>query len=214
MRNKLQRFADNAQDPKVIAPGKPIYENIKGNWHATQFENNHPITLEVGCGRADYTLGLAKLFPQRNCIGIDIKGSRIWSGAQVAKELENVAFLRTKIEHLDSFFAENEVAEIYIPFPDPRPKDRDEKRRLTSPRFLDIYKRILQPEGIVHLKTDNLPLFEYTLEVLDSLSIQPLASTTDLYNSDYVDQHHGIQTAYEKRFLAEGITIKYLKFAF
>ena len=213
MRKKLQRFADNAQSPYVIQPGKSLYQFIQGKWKTLQFKNQQDIVLELGCGKGEYTIGLAGLFPDKNFIGIDIKGPRMWVGSTQAKEaqLMNVAFLRTKIEHLDDFFSANEVAEIWIPFPDPRPGQRDEKRRLTSPRFLDLYRKILCPGARVHFKTDNTALFTYTLDLLRTQNIA-IEYTQDLYNSSWLKDHTGIQTAYEKRFLEQGAKIKYLRF--
>lgn len=216
MRKKLQRFADNAARANVIEPGKPLYETVKGQWRTACFHNPGDLVLELGCGRGAYTLGLARQFPTKNFVGVDIKGARLWAGSTVAlqQDLQQVAFLRTKIEHLDHFFAPQEVSEIYIPFPDPRPRDRDIKRRLTSPRMLAIYRQLLKPGGWVHLKTDNEALFQYTLEVLATEPIKDLIHTSDLYQSEWLAAHHDIQTDYEKQFLAQGTTIKYLRFAF
>ncbi|MFA0963906.1 tRNA (guanosine(46)-N7)-methyltransferase TrmB [Roseivirga sp. BDSF3-8] len=214
VRTKLQRFAENSKRHNVIEPGKDIYEKIKGNWHKDFFNNNNPITLELACGRGEYTVGLARVFNGRNYIGVDIKGDRIWKGSGIALDegLDNVAFLRTQILLIERFFEKGEVDEIWITFPDPRPKDRDEKRRLTHPRFLDIYRSILKPGGTLHLKTDNTGLFEYTLEVLQQQeAISDLVYTRDLYKSDMLADHHGIRTRYEKKFHEKGEDIKYLK---
>jgi tRNA (guanine-N7-)-methyltransferase len=215
-RKKLTRFAENNEAHNVVEVQKPIYKEIKGNWHTLQFGNDLPITLEVGCGRGEYTTGLAKVFPERNFIGTDLKGARIWKGSQVAIEngLENVAFLRTHIQNLQDFFAPKELAEIWITFPDPRPKGRDERRRLTHPRFLEMYRNLLVDYGWVHLKTDSEGLFDYTLEVLANEKIQNLAYTKDLYNSPMNAEHYGISTTYEKMFTAKGFKINYLKFQF
>ena len=216
MRKKLQRFADNAARANVLEPGKPLYETVKGQWRTAYFDNPGALVLELGCGKGAYTLGLAEQFPAKNFVGVDIKGARLWAGstAALAQDLQQVAFLRTQIEHLDRFFAPQEVDEIYIPFPDPRPRDRDIKRRLTSPRMLAIYRQLVKPSGRVHLKTDNAALFQYTLEMLAAESITDLVYTEDLYQSEWLADHYGIQTAYEKRYLAQGITIKYLRFSF
>ncbi|MEM9417295.1 MAG: tRNA (guanosine(46)-N7)-methyltransferase TrmB, partial [Bacteroidota bacterium] len=185
-------------------------------WRPTYFQNTQPLVVELGCGRGAYTVGLAQQFPHKNFLGIDIKGARLWAGstAAAAHDLRNVAFLRTKIEQLAQFFAPQEISEIYITFPDPRPRDRDAKRRLTSPQFLARYRPLLQPGGRVHLKTDDAALFAYTLEVLQTEAIIDLVYTDDLYQSAWLATHHGIQTAYEQQFLAQGATIKYLRFAF
>lgn len=213
-RSKLQKFAAIAECDNVIQEGDELYGNIAGKWRELQFNNDKPVVIEVGCGRGEYTIGMAKLHPEKNFIGTDIKGARIWKGSSIAieEELQNVAFLRTYVERIEDQFAENEVDEIWITFPDPRPKDRDIKKRLTSPGFLDRYTRILKPGGIIHLKTDNLGLYEYTLEVLQERKVNDLIFTADLYNSDFQEHTMGIYTTYEKRYLAEGVPIKYLQF--
>ncbi len=217
MKSKLERFRQNTERRNVIEPGKPVFDQIKGKWQTMHFENDHPITVEMGCGRGEYTVGLGKLFPERNFVGIDVKGSRIWKGSSIAdaEGLDNVAFLRIRILDIDKYFEEGEVDEIWVTFPDPRPKLRDVKRRLTSPRFLDLYKKVLKKGGTVHLKTDNHELFEYSLEVLkEREDIDGLLYTFDLYQSDLLPLHHGLQTRYEQMFVAEGKTIKYLQFVF
>ena len=213
-KNKLERFRINELRDNVIQPGKPLYENIKGRWNELYFKNNHDIVLELACGRGEYTTGLAALFPDKNFIGVDIKGARIWKGSTVAEEnkLANAAFLRTRILELENFFSVGEVSEIRIVFPDPQPGKRNTRKRLTHPRFLDLYRRVMIPSGTVHLKTDNQALFEYTLEVLAEQRIVPEIVTDDLYRSDYLHLHHGIQTAYERSFLQAGSTIKYIRF--
>ncbi len=198
MRKKLQRFSDNAQRRNIIEPGKASYVQLKGQWRTDYFNNQHDLVVELGCGKGAYTLGLAQQFPHKNFVGVDIKGARLWVGSSyaLAHALYQVAFLRTKIEQLDQCFAPGEVSEFYIPFPDPRPRDRDEKRRLTSPRFLALYRQLLQPGGFVHLKTDDAALFSYTLAVLRSQAVSSLVYTEDLYRSEWLAVHYGIQTAY------------------
>lgn len=216
-RKKLQRFKENEENRNVVQEGKEIFEKIKGNWKAFQFENEKPITVELACGRGEFTVGLARQYPHRNFIGVDIKGSRIWKGSTIAIQegLENVAFLRTQIQLLEKFFAEGEIAELWITFPDPFPRDGDEKRRLTSPRFLDMYRPMIQKDGTVHFKTDNTGLFDYTLELLKSREdINLIFHTHDFYSSDLKDEHYGIKTRYEKIFSDKGEKIKYLKFRF
>lgn len=212
-RNKLDRFADNAKASNVIQDGKPLYTQVKGKWRELYFKNQNPIVLELGCGRGEYTVGLASIFPDKNFIGVDIKGSRLWKGSQIALQegMGHVAFLRIHIQNLDLFLGEQEVDEIWITFPDPRPRDRDEKRRLTHPRFLRMYQKLLKPQGILHLKTDNTPLYEYSLEVMRGFPVEDLIYTPDLYASSFLPEHHGIQTRYEKRFVEEGFKIKYLR---
>ena len=217
MRSKLLRFADNEKAVNVIQPGKPLFDTIKGQWRQACFNNNNPITLELACGRGEYTIGLARLFPGRNYLGVDIKGDRIWKGSQLAltEGLTNVAFLRTFVHNLEDFFAADEVNEIWLTFPDPRPKDRDERRRLTYRRFMEIYKKILHPEGWFRFKTDNTLLFDYTLAALTARKdIRDLEHTSDLANSPLLAEHHGITTRYEQMFSARGEKIKYLKFRF
>lgn len=213
-RMKNFRFEEVKQSENVIEPGKEIYQQIKGNWHTQYFKNQSPIIVEVGCGRGEYTTGLAKRFPDQNFIGIDIKGDRIWKGSTVAKEegLENVAFLRIQIDLIADFFTEGEISEFWITFPDPRPREGEEKKRLISPQFLKRYREVAKKGAIVNLKTDNTGLYEYGLEVVKALNLEVIASTNDLYASPLLDLHHGIQTTYEKRYLGEGIKIKYLKF--
>ena len=213
-RSKLAKFKVIAESANVIEPGKPLFETIKGCWQEKYFNNNHDIIVEIGCGKGDYTLGMANLFPNKNYIGVDIKGSRLWKGSTVAQEqgLTNVAFLRNFIEQIPQQFDNKEVSELWITFPDPRPKKGDVKKRLTSDRFLNIYQGIVKPGGLIHFKTDDLDLFIYTLELLQARKAENLLYSFDLYNSDL--QHHtlGIQTTYEKRFLIEGKTIKYLQY--
>jgi len=216
-RGKLKRFEEVWKRENVLEPGKEKYEKIKGKWNEEFFSKKRPITIELACGRGEYSVGLARKFPDQNFIGVDIKGDRIWRGSGIAIEesLNNVGFLRSDILLLEKFFDQNEVSEIWITFPDPRPKDRDEKRRLTNNRFLDIYKSVINKEGWVRLKTDNTGLFKYTLEVLDQRKdIKDLDYTFDLYQSELLDEGHGIQTKYEKKHHELGETIKYLKFRF
>ncbi len=217
MRQKLIRFHENAKLENIIEPGKPLYDKIKGAWQDLFFKNTNPVVIEIGCGRGDYTVGLAREFSNKNFIGIDVKGDRIWFGAKAAQEeeLENVAFLRTRIELLNQFFAQNEVDEIWITFPGPRPRKREANRRLTTNKFLDIYKNILTSGGTVHLKTDSDFAYEFTKEILaDRDDIEIIVDTSSLYDSKLVDIHHGIKTHFEKRFLAQGKKIKYLAFRF
>jgi tRNA (guanine-N7-)-methyltransferase len=213
-RSKLKRFQANQDARNVVEPGKDIYQNIKGRWHDHQFENQNRITLELGCGRGEYTVGLAKVFPDRNFIGVDIKGSRIWKGSQISIQegLENTAFLRTQIVHINQFFEKGEVDEAWITFPDPRPRDKDEKRRLVSPRFIELYREIMKPGSKINLKTDNHDFYLYGLEVCKELNLEILKLTDDLYSSEYLEDHFGIQTTYERKFLAEGVKINYLQF--
>lgn len=216
-RRKLVRFAENEQNPNVIQFGKPIFEEIKGSWNEKQFENQNPIVVELACGRGEFTVGLGRVFTDQNFIGVDIKGSRIWKGSSTATEegIHNVAFLRTQIQQLEQFFAEGEISELWITFPDPYPREGDEKRRLTSPRFLEMYKPMLKAGGTIHFKTDNTALFDYSLELVQSREdIEVIGFTSDFYQSEWKDDHFGIKTKYEKMFSDKGEKIKYLKFRF
>jgi tRNA (guanine-N7-)-methyltransferase len=217
VKRKLERFKEIEERSNVIEPTKEIYHYVKGKWNKDIFQNDNPLTIELACGRGEYTVGLAKLFPDNNYIGVDIKGERIWKGSSQAKEanLNNVAFLRTMILLIENFFEEGEVNEIWITFPDPRPRKRDIKRRLTSPRFLSIYKRLLKPGGYVRLKTDNTGLYEYSLEELQNRKdIVDLKFTNDVYNSELRSECFDIRTRYELKFASKGEKIKYLKFRF
>ncbi|MFC3881459.1 tRNA (guanosine(46)-N7)-methyltransferase TrmB [Algoriphagus namhaensis] len=216
-RNKLARFRQNEENSNVIQEGKDIFNIIKGNWRSAQFNNNNPLVVELACGRGEFTVGLGREFRDQNFVGVDIKGSRIWKGSTIAiaEGIDNVAFLRTQIEVLDKFFAENEISELWITFPDPFPRDGDEKRRLTSPRFLEMYKPLLQKDGLIHFKTDNTGLFDYSLELFKSREdIEVLIYTHDFYASEWKDDHLGIQTRYEKIFSEKGEKIKYLRAKF
>lgn len=216
-RQKMARFADNARRDNVIEPGKELFEKIKGKWHEQYFKNSNDITLELACGRGEYTVGLARIFPDKNFIGIDVKGDRIWKGSGIAieEELSNAAFLRVHILELTSFFEPGEVSDIWITFPDPRPKDRDEKRRITNPRYLDLYKALIKPGGTIFFKTDNTGLFEYTLEELKGREdVENLTYTFDLYHSELKPECYDIRTRYEQKFNEQGNDIKYLRFNF
>ena len=216
-RVKLQRFHDNAIRPDIIEPGKPRYEQLSGRWRTDFFPKPFPLTLEVGCGKGEYTVGLAQRHPHRNFLGLDIKGERIWCGSSRAAELglANVGFVRMRAEALAAQFGPGELAEIWITFPDPRPRDRDRKRRLTSPRFLALYEQLLTPGGRLHLKTDNEDLFAFTLEILTA---RPGATverfTRDLYAETAPEflQAQAIQTNFEGKYRAVGVSIRYVQF--
>lgn len=216
-RVKLQRFQDNAIRPDIIEPGKPQYEQLSGRWRTDFFRDPHPLTLEVGCGKGEYTVGLAQRHPVRNFLGLDIKGERIWRGSDRAAELglTNVGFVRMRAEALAAQFGSGELAEIWITFPDPRPRGRDIKRRLTSPRFLALYQQLLTPGGLLHFKTDNENLFDYTLEVL---AARPGAVverfTHDLHaemDAEFAEAL-AIQTNFEGKYRAISVPIKYVRF--
>jgi len=216
-RKKLERFKWNEEADNIFQPEKENYTFYKGHW-SDYFKNNNPIVLEVGCGRAEYTTGLAALFPNMNYIGLDIKGARLWKGSQLSVEqgLTNTAFIRTKLQNLEDFFVPGEVSDIWITFPDPKPRESEAKLRLPGMRFMTIYKRLMPQGGKIHFKTDNRPLFDHTLEVLKdpSFKIKDLVYTHDLYQSDLLSEHYGIQTTYEKTYLKLGEKINYLRFEF
>ena len=213
-KDKIRRFAEIETFSNVLQldAGKPF----KGNWSKSFFKNNNPVVLELACGKGEYTVNLAKMFPDKNFIGIDYKGNRIWRGAKTALEesVPNVAFLRMQIENLLDYFAPGEVDEIWITFPDPQPQLSREKKRLTSPRFLDMYRVILKPGGFINLKTDNDGLHIYTAEKIAELGLELLIKTEDLYHSEYADEVLSIKTYYEKKYLQHNKNINYLKFAF
>lgn len=223
-RNKLKKFADILDFPNVYENfdfTKPVLTgtgnidfDAKGNWNAKHFKNDNPITLELACGRGEYTIGLAKRYPDRNFIGVDIKGARIWQGATLAMEqnIDNVAFVRTQIEQIAEFFASGEVAEIWITFPDPFLKDSKSNRRLTSPQLLPVYQKILAPGGIVQLKTDSTELYEFTLETLSEQNTYTLIyNNDDIYASELVMPELELKTYYEGLHLKKGKTIKFIR---
>ncbi|WP_156307802.1 tRNA (guanosine(46)-N7)-methyltransferase TrmB [Sphingobacterium endophyticum] len=213
-KDKLRKFAEVSTFKNVVQldAGK----EYKGKWAKEFFKNDNPLILELACGKGEYTVNLAKLFPEKNFIGIDYKGNRIWRGAKTALEdgIDNVGFLRIQIETILEHFNPGEIAEIWITFPDPQPQDSREKKRLTNPVFLERYKTILVPEGIMHLKTDNDGFYAYTLEQIEIQDLPKLKETTDLYHSDLVDEVLSIKTYYEKKYLAEDKNINYVQWKF
>ena len=215
-KNKLEKFALMAEFKNVIQPEGLFVDNfeLKGKWADEFFKNSNPLTLELGCGKGEYTVALAGLNKEKNYIGVDIKGARIYTGAKLALEnnQENAAFLRTRIDMIDRFFSEDEVSEIWITFPDPQPKKQN--KRLTSAHFLNLYGKILKDGSIINLKTDSRLLHFYTLELLKANNITPIVHTDDLYSSDYLNDVLSVKTYYEKQFLSEGKKITYLKFKF
>jgi tRNA (guanine-N7-)-methyltransferase len=220
-KNKLKRFVENESFHNVIQPSRDelLKNNFKffGNWKELVFENSNPIVLELGCGKGEYTVNLAKLNPKKNYIGIDIKGARFWRGAKTAlkENLKNVCFIRTQIELLGYIFNKKEIDEIWLTFPDPQIKYQRRKHRLTNPNFLSIYNSILKLNGIVHLKTDSEFLHGYTLGLLQGMSISPLFSNHDIYkNHNAPKEVINIQTHYESIYLKEKKKISYLSFKF
>ena len=220
-KNKLKRFVENESFKNVVQPSRDelIEKKFKqyGSWRKHFFKNSNPIVLELGCGKGEYTVNLAKLNPNKNFIGIDIKGARFWRGAKTSLEekLSNVYFLRTQIELLNYVFEENEIDEIWLTFPDPQIKFQRRKHRLTNPKFLLIYKNILKSNGIIHLKTDSEFLHGYTLGLLESMSIKLIHSNHDVYKNLNVPKDViSIQTHYESIYLKENKKITYLSFSF
>jgi tRNA (guanine-N7-)-methyltransferase len=238
-KNKLLRWAElETLDNVIQLSGLPAGRDhkIKGKWKSEIFRNENPIVLELGCGKGEYTIGLSDIFPDRNFIGIDIKGARMWRGAKTASErhLKNVSFLRTRIEFINCFFASDEVDEIWITFPDPHQGKRNSNKRLTCPWFLNIYRNFLKNNGIIHLKTDNTELYNYTKKLATDNGLELLFSTNDLYSSNVInevalknvysdsdkddsmelilDKILSIKTHYETGFLKEGLSINYLAF--
>jgi tRNA (guanine-N7-)-methyltransferase len=215
-KNKLKKFEDMATFPHVVeAPFNEVFHNnhaLYGRWKEEFFGNSNPVVIELGCGKGEYTVGLARLFPQKNFIGVDIKGNRMHRGATDALDegLKNVGFLRTRIEAIHSFFEPSEVDEIWLTFPDPQIKKF--RKRLTCTRFLAAYAKFLKSGGIIHLKTDSLFMYTYTRELLKANNIEPLVDEVDLYANGYQDEILSIQTYYESKWLRHGIPIKYLKF--
>ena len=225
-RNKLFKFAEVLTFPHVVQnfdTSKEVlvskdHEEVqrKGLWAKNQFQNDLPIVLELACGRGEYALGLAALHPQKNFIGVDVKGARIWQGAKLAidQELDNVAFLRCRIESISKFFGPGEVDEIWITFPDPFLKDKKSNRRLTSPYFLNEYRRILKPGGRIHLKTDEPILYDFSLEVLESEADSKIHfRSRDLYKETEILPEWQITTHYENLHIADGDQICFLEFS-
>lgn len=222
-KGKKEKFAEVETFPNTFQNFTPLQpqltcagevRSMKGNWNQAYFENDHPIVLELACGKGDYTVNLAKSNPNKNFIGVDVKGNRIWTGARQAldQELGNVAFVRTRIEQLPEFFDQNEISAIWITFPDPFPRKSQAKKRLTSPRFLDIYRKLLLPSGTVHLKTDATKLLEYTLEVLQEQGLEAEETIWDAHGMDQTPDFLQILTYYEKMHLEAGKKIKYVRF--
>lgn len=218
-KNKLRKFSENLTFRCMIQPefdeifGKD--HPLKGHWRQDFFGNDNPVVLELGCGRGEYTVGLAEANPAVNYIGVDIKGARMWRGAKTAtvSNMPNVAFLRTRIEFIGSFFAPNEVDQIWITFPDPQMNKRRVSKRLTAPGFLERYAQFLRPDGIIHLKTDSGHLHEYTKAALDANQIRLAVCCDDIYGKGVADAKLSIKTTYEARFLAEGLPITYLQWS-
>ncbi len=213
-KDKLRKFAEINTLPNVyqLEEGKAL----KGNWAKNHFKNNNPLVLELACGKGEYSVGLAKLFPEKNFIGVDLKGNRIWRGARtgVDEGIPNLAFLRIQIEDLLEYFGTKEIDEIWITFADPQPQISREKKRLTSPNFLSKYKILLADGGKINLKTDNDGLYGYTKEKVAELGLLTHKDTNHLYQSDLVDEVLSIKTHYERIYLKKDKNINYIQFSF
>ena len=207
-KNKLKKFAEMETFTNVF---QPPYEPMAGQWRQKFFHNDNPIVVELGCGRGEYTVGLAERYPDKNFIGVDIKGARMWAGAKQAieKGLSNVAFLRTQIEFITEFFSPDEIDEIWITFCDPQMKKAT--KRLTSTYFMQRYHKIMKPNGLIHLKTDSPFLYTYTTEMLKLNPYPVLANTDDLYAGNLYPDAQALQTHYERQWLDRGLSIKYLE---
>jgi len=216
-KRKLFKYAKLLEFKNVLQPADKLVTDdffLKGLWHKEYFRNNQPIVLELGCGKGEYTLALSEMYPLLNFIGIDNKGDRLYNAGKVAldKNLTNAVFIRTQIQFIEKFFAPNEIDEIWITFPDPQLQKPKHHKRLTSPEFLRRYKNIVKRNTIVHLKTDNTNLFEYTLNVIKELQQEIEIVIRDLYSEPVVDPVLNIKTHYEKLFSNKGAKINYLKF--
>ncbi|MFO8146908.1 MAG: tRNA (guanosine(46)-N7)-methyltransferase TrmB [Bacteroidota bacterium] len=218
-KNKLKRFRENEQFDNVVQPSREeLTQNnypLRGKWRIDFFKNNNPIVLELGCGKGEYSVALAQAYPEKNFIGVDIKGARFWRGAKtgIEENITNLGFIRTQIELVDHIFAENEIDEIWITFPDPQIKYKRTKHRLTNSEFLQKYKYILKPEGIVNLKTDSEFMHGYTLGLLHGEGHEILQANHDVYKNVYSPKEvTGIQTFYEKQYLEQGKPITYIQF--
>ncbi len=217
-KDKLRRFAENLTFSCFVQPEfEDIFNKehpLKGRWREDFFHNNNPIVLELGCGKGEYTVALAERDQSRNYIGIDIKGARMWRGAKRAteNEMNNVGFLRTRIEFILSFFGEGEIDELWITFPDPQLKSRRAKKRLTAPTFLKLYAKFLSQDGVINLKTDSQHLYRYTQAVIERFDLASEVSNDDIYGSGYADETLSVKTAYEESFLRRGLPITYSRF--
>ncbi|MGY4383278.1 tRNA (guanine-N7-)-methyltransferase [Pedobacter sp. UYP24] len=212
-KDKLRKFAeiDTFSNVYQMEEGKVL----KGKWASEHFKNDNPIVLELACGKGEYALNLARMFPQKNFIGIDLKGNRIWRGARtgIDEGITNLAFLRIQIEDIVDYFAQNEVDEIWITFPDPQPQESREKKRLTYPGFLNKYKQFLKSDGRINLKTDNDGLFQYTVEKVEELGLSCFKKTDQLYKSVFYDDLLSIKTHYERIYLKHDKSINYIQFS-
>jgi len=212
-RRKLDYYRFSAEAENVIEAGKPLYTQIKGHWNKVYFKNENPLVLELACGKGEYTIGLSARFPDKNFIGMDLKGDRIARGSQFAMEqnLNNVAFLRAGIQYAHEFFDKNELSEIWLIHPDPQVRMRDEGKRLTNLKYLNDYAGFLKENGKFCLKTDSTFLYDYTLKTIEQSGLYKIIEhTSDLYNSHLLSDHFGVTTHYERIFTTKGHSIKYI----
>jgi tRNA (guanine-N7-)-methyltransferase len=215
VKRKLERFKEIEERSNVIEPTKEIYHYVKGKWNQDIFQNESPITIELACGRGEYTVGLANLFPNKNFIGVDVKGNRMYIGAKKAlnNKLSNAAFLRTQIEMLPDYFAKGEVSEIWITFPDPQLRFSKAKKRLIHPKFLRMYQQFLEPDGRIHLKTDSPDLYDFTKTVIEFHNCNLIADDPDVFSKKEVLKELQIKTHYESLDIAGHNRIHYLCFS-
>lgn len=223
-KKKLQHFAEMKTFPCVFEPSNEVMVSgihpIKGNWKTSYFKNDNPITIELGCGKGEYTIALARKYPNRNFVGADIKGARLWRGSKTVDDegILNAAFVRTKIEFINTFFDEGEVDEIWLTFSDPQPKDKKGTKRLTGNEFNERYRKLLKKDGVIHVKTDSVFLYERTLEVIAENNHHIIDNTADLYGADFakfsddMQEILNVKTFYEMKFLSQGMPIHYVSF--
>ncbi len=217
-KGKLQKFSEMKSFPNVVQPSfREVFHKdfiLKGKWNIDFFARDLPLILELGCGKGEYSVEMAKMFHESNFLGVDIKGARIWKGAKTAlsDKMENVGFIRTRIDFINSFFSGNEVSEIWITFPDPQLKKAG--KRLTSAKFLNMYKSFLKVEGTIHLKTDSSELYDYTLAIIKRNHLKIEFATNNLYTTHAQDKVLNIKTFYEKMWLEQGLNIHYIRFKF
>ncbi len=223
-KRKLEHFAEMKGFPCIFEPDNEVMTSgvhpIKGKWRTDFFKNDNPISIELGCGKGEYTVALARKYPNQNFIGADIKGARLWRGSKTVDEegLSNAAFVRTKIEFINTFFEDGEVDEVWLTFSDPQPKDKKGTKRLTGPPFLERYRKLLKPGGTIHVKTDSVFLYERTMEEIEAGQHYILENTSNLYGSDFStfskDEQDilNVKTFYEEKFLSLGMPIHYISF--
>lgn len=214
-KKKRIHFQENLTFPHLLQPGYPVLISgfpLRSNWNDQFFKNTHPIVVELGCGKGEFTVGLAQSYPEKNFIGIDRKGARLWRGCKTVEglKIDNACFVRALVDHVDLLFSPGEISELWITFPDPQPKK--ENHRLTAPRFIEKYRKLMVPEGILHLKTDDVDFFNYTLNIVQEHHHRLLWSTFDLYRSGYDGDVARIQSFYEKMWLEKEKKICYLQF--